>query len=211
MPVQVDNDANLGALAEWIWGAGRGCENLVYIKASTGIGAGFILDGRPYRGAGGTAGEIGHTIIDLGGPICRCGNRGCLETRVGIPALLELFKPTMGDLAIGQLIALAKDGEVACRRVLGDAGRTIGEAAAQLCSLINPERIILGGDLAAAGEIILDPLRDAIALAAVPSAAQDVTVMAGTLEDRAELLGALALALRASGRGVTPRRSRANI
>jgi predicted NBD/HSP70 family sugar kinase len=205
MPVQVDNDANLGALAEWTWGAGRGRDNLAYLKAATGIGAGLILDGRPYRGEGGTAGEIGHTIIDPFGPICRCGNRGCLETRVGIPAILELFRPTIGEVTISQVIASAQDGDTASRRVLADVGRTIGEAAAHLCNLINPGCIILGGDLAAAGEIILDPLRDALARTAIPSAAEDAMVATGTLGDRAEVLGAVALALHESGRGLRPR------
>ena len=89
-PVEVENDANLGALGEWMWGAGRGADHMAYVKASTGIGAGFIVAGEPYVGAGGTAGELGHTVVDPGGPICRCGNRGCLETYAGAPAILVL-------------------------------------------------------------------------------------------------------------------------
>ena len=205
MPVVVDNDANLGAMAEWIWGAGQGCDDVVYLKASNGVGAGLILGGQPYQGAGGTAGEIGHTIIDPSGPMCRCGNRGCLETLVGIPALLELFKPAFGEITIGEVISRAEEGDPACRRVLDDAGRTIGHAASHLCNLINPDRIVVGGELAGAGEILLTPLRDAITRAAIPSAAQDATVTAGVLGDRAEVLGALALALRESGRGLRPR------
>ena len=88
--VEVENDANLGALGEWMWGAGRGADHMAYVKAATGIGAGFIVAGAPYVGAGGTAGELGHTVVDPGGPICRCGNRGCLETlrrRAGDPRL----------------------------------------------------------------------------------------------------------------------------
>src|SRR3954469_5844689 len=83
--VQVENDANLGALGEWMWGAGRGADHMAYVKASTGIGAGFIVAGAPYVGTGGTAGEIGHTVVDPAGAICRCGNRGCLETLAGGP------------------------------------------------------------------------------------------------------------------------------
>ena len=206
MAVHVDNDANLGALAEWIWGAAQGSSDVVYLKVSNGIGAGLILAGAPYRGAGGTAGEIGHTIIDPSGPICRCGNRGCLETMAGIPAILELFRPTVGEVTIGEVIGRARDGDAACRRVLSDAGRVIGDAASHLCNLINPERIIVGGELAAAGSILLDPLRDAISRAAIPSAAEDAAVTAGVLGDRAEVLGAIALALRESGRGLMPRR-----
>jgi predicted NBD/HSP70 family sugar kinase len=206
MPVTVDNDANLGALAEWIWGAAQGCDDVVYLKASTGVGAGLILAGQPYRGAGGTAGEIGHTIIDASGPMCRCGNRGCLETLVGIPALLALFAPAFGQITIGEIIARAQDGDPACRRVLDDAGRTIGNAAAHLCNLINPQRIVVGGELAGAGELLLEPLREAITRAAIPSAAEEAVISAGVLAERAEVLGAVALALRESGRGLRPRR-----
>jgi predicted NBD/HSP70 family sugar kinase len=207
MQVRVDNDANLGALAEWTWGAARGCGNVVYVKAATGIGAGLILEGLPFRGAGGTAGEIGHTIIDADGPVCRCGNRGCLETLVGVPALLELLRPALGEVTISGVIEAAHAGDAACRRVLGDAGRVIGHAVAHVCNLINPECIVVGGDLAGAGEIILAPMRDAIARAAVPSAAEDARVTAGRLGERAEVLGAVALALRQSGRGVLPGRA----
>src|SRR3954447_4118661 len=87
--VRVENDANLGALAEIVWGAGRGRSDLVYVKVATGVGAGLVLNGRLYQGAGGTAGEIGHVTIDERGPVCRCGNRGCLESFAGAEAVLE--------------------------------------------------------------------------------------------------------------------------
>ncbi|HEV3229603.1 MAG TPA: ROK family protein [Solirubrobacteraceae bacterium] len=197
--VHVDNDANLGALAEWTWGAARDYENVAYLKVSTGIGAGLIVAGRPFRGAGGTAGEIGHTIIDPEGPICRCGNRGCLETLVGASALLELLRPAVGPVTLRQVLQRAREGDAACRRAIADAGTAIGVAVASLCNLINPERIVVGGDLGAAGELLLSPMRDALTRAAIPSAAADVDVVAGTLGDRAELLGAIALVLRDTG------------
>ncbi len=90
--VEVGNDANLGALGEWMWGSGRGVDHMAYVKAATGIGAGFIVNGQPYVGAGGTAGELGHTVVDPGGPICRCGNRGCLETLAAGPAVLSSLR-----------------------------------------------------------------------------------------------------------------------
>jgi predicted NBD/HSP70 family sugar kinase len=199
LPVEVDNDANLGVLGEWTWGAARGCENVAYLKVSTGIGAGLVLAGRPFRGAGGTAGEIGHTIVDPNGPICRCGNRGCLEMLVGAPALLALLEPAMGPVSLRDLLEGAESGDQACRRVIADAGTTIGAAAANLCNLFNPERIVVGGDLRAAGELLLAPMRDAIGRAAISSAAADVEVVTGVLGDRAEVLGALALVLRDRG------------
>ncbi|HEY3187389.1 MAG TPA: ROK family transcriptional regulator [Solirubrobacteraceae bacterium] len=197
--VQVDNDANLGALGEWTWGAGRGASNMVYLKASTGIGAGLILMGRLFRGAGGTAGEIGHTIVDPSGPVCRCGNRGCLETLVGAPALEALLAPTLGEVTVHEVIARAAGGDQACRRVIGDAGTAIGTATANLCNLFNPGRIVVGGDLAAAGELLLAPLRAALERAAIPSAAQDAEVVPAVLGDRAEVLGAVALVVRERG------------
>jgi len=199
LEVQVDNDANLGALGEWTWGAGRGAANGAYLKVATGIGTGLIVDGRPFRGAGGTAGEIGHTMIDRDGPVCRCGNRGCLETRVGALALLELLRPAHGELTVRELLEQAQAGDQACRRVLADAGSAIGAAAANLCNLLNPERIVVGGELGAAGELLLEPLREALGRAAIPSAAADAEVVAGELGERAEVLGAVALVLRSSG------------
>ncbi|MDX6686712.1 MAG: hypothetical protein QOF86_2840 [Baekduia sp.] len=195
--VEVENDANLGALSEWMWGAGRGAENMAYLKVSTGIGAGFIIGGRPYTGTSGTAGEIGHTVIDPTGPVCRCGNRGCLETLAGSAAMLAALRGRLGaDVAVGDVIGYASDGHIECVRAIADAGTAIGTAVATLCNLFNPERIVVGGDLAAAGPLLIEPLREAVRRGAVRSAAEDVNVVEGTLGERAEVLGAVALVLR---------------
>jgi predicted NBD/HSP70 family sugar kinase len=196
LPVHVDNDANLGALAELHWGAGRGRTSLTYIKIATGIGAGLVLDRRLWRGAGGTAGEIGHTTIDETGPICRCGSRGCLETFAGAPAIVELLKPSFGpDTTVEIVVEHALDGHLGSKRAIGDAGRHIGSALANLCNLFNPELIIVGGTLAAAGEILLEPMREAVQRRAIPSAAEDVTIASAVLGERAEMLGTVALVL----------------
>jgi len=195
-PVEVENDASLGALGEWMWGAGRGAGDLAYLKLATGIGAGLIVRGRPYGGSGGTAGEIGHTIIAPDGPICRCGNRGCLETLAGSEAILASLRGTLENPSLPAVIAAARDGHAGCARAIGDAGATIGGAVATLCNLLNPERVVVGGDLAAAGEMLLDPLAAALRRGAVRSAADDVVVVPGALGDRAEVLGAVALVLR---------------
>ena len=198
--VEVDNDANLGASGEWMWGAGRGCTELAYLKLATGIGAGLILGGRPFKGAGGTAGEIGHTMVDPSGPICRCGNRGCLEMLAGAGAVLDALRPTHGNgLTVKDVIALASDGDPGCCRALADAGHIIGGAASILCNLINPQRIVVGGEMAAAGEVLLGPLRESLERSAIRSAAQDVQVVQGSLGDKAEVLGAVALALHPTG------------
>ncbi len=195
--VHVDNDANLGALGEWMWGAGQGCADVVYLKLSTGIGAGLILGGRPFTGAGGTAGEIGHTKIDPSGPICRCGRRGCLEMLAGTGAVLDALRPTHGnELTMRAVVDLASAGDAGCRRAIADAAHSIGSVAGVLCNLINPQRIIIGGEMAGAGELALRPLRSSLERATIRSAAQEVEIVQGALGDKAEVLGAVALGLR---------------
>lgn len=195
VPVSVDNDANLGALAESRYGAAQGCRDAVYIRVSHGVGAGLILDGHVFRGHAGTAGEIGHVTIDENGPVCRCGNRGCLETFVRAPVLLELLRPSHGTLVLRDVIALATQGDPGCRRVIADAGRHIGVAAASVVNLLNPQRIVVGGALADAGDLLLDPLRAAVDRLAISTAAASLQVVRGALAERAEVLGAIALAL----------------
>jgi predicted NBD/HSP70 family sugar kinase len=200
MEVWLHNDANLGALAESVWGAGRGAGGLVYLKLATGIGAGIVLGGRLFAGAGGTAGEIGHTSLDETGDICRCGSRGCLETIASGTAIAALLSRSLGEpLTLDDVLERAVSGDPGCRRALADAGRHIGAAVADLCNLINPERIVVGGSMAVAGDVLLDPLREAVGLRAIPSAAEDVQIVLGELGERAELLGAVALVLHEAG------------
>jgi predicted NBD/HSP70 family sugar kinase/biotin operon repressor len=199
LPVHLDNDANLGALAEVALGAGVGARDAVYLMVSGGIGAGLILGGEIYRGTGGTAGELGHVLVDEGGPICRCGNRGCLETFAGGPAIVELLRPSHGaGLTLEHVIALAVGGDPGARRAIADAGRVLGRSVAAIVNAFNPELIIVGGSVGAAGDVLLDPLREAVHRYAIPSAANDVRITRGVLGDRAEVLGALELAARQS-------------
>jgi predicted NBD/HSP70 family sugar kinase len=199
LPVEIENDANLGALAELTWGSGRGCSNFAYIKAATGIGAGIVIDGKLLRGASGTAGEIGHTTLDGGGALCYCGNRGCLETVASGPAIVHLVGNGDGaGLTLGGVIARAAQGDVRCRRALSDAGREIGIAIAGLCNLINPERVVIGGVLSRAGDLVLDPIRGSIRRYATQAAAERVEVVSAVFVERAELFGCLALALASS-------------
>ncbi|WP_129843015.1 ROK family transcriptional regulator [Streptomyces sp. RFCAC02] len=201
--VHVDNDANLGALGELVWGSGRGCGDLAYIKVASGVGAGLVINGQIYRGPGGTAGEIGHITLDESGPVCRCGNRGCLETFTAARHVLPLLRTSHGtDLTMRRVVQLAREGDPGCRRVVTDVGRHIGTGVAQLCNLLNPSRVVLGGDLAEAGEIALGPIRDAVGRYAIPSAGGGLTLVPGALGSRAEVLGALALVLREMGDGV---------
>ena len=202
LPVHVENDANLGALAEYVWGSGKGHSDVIYIKLSSGVGAGLLLGGRLHEGAGGTAGEIGHTPAQQGTAICRCGSRGCLETVASARAIAEQLGASRGEpVSTQELLALPADGDPAAARLIAEAGREIGVALAGLCNLINPDCVIVGGDLSAAGELITEPVIESIRRYAIASAADQVTVVAGVLGDRAELLGALALVLHA-GDGV---------
>jgi predicted NBD/HSP70 family sugar kinase/biotin operon repressor len=196
LPVHLDNDANLGALAEVTLGAGREARNALYVMISSGIGAGLIIDGRPYRGNRGMAGEIGHVLVDETGPICRCGNRGCLETYVSGPALAELLRSSRGgDLTVTEIVRLAHQGDAGCSRAIADAGRVLGRVVAAICNIFNPEMVVVGGDLGEAGDLLLDPMREAVGRYAIAPAAADAKVVAGELGERAQVLGALALAI----------------
>ncbi|MFL6055185.1 MAG: ROK family transcriptional regulator [Actinoallomurus sp.] len=197
-PVHVDNDANLGALAEVTWGAARGQTDAAYIKIGSGVGAGIVIGGRVYHGPGGTAGEIGHITLNEDGPMCRCGNRGCLETYAGGRYLAELLRPTHGDgLTTARIVELALSGDAPCRRAVGDAGRYAGAGVASLCNLLNPRLVVVGGDLARAGNLLLEPMLEAVRRSAVSSAAALVSIVPGVLGDRSEVLGALALVMNA--------------
>jgi glucokinase-like ROK family protein len=198
LPVHVENDANLGALAEFVWGGGKGHSDIVYIKLSSGVGAGLLLGGRLHEGAGGTAGEIGHTPAQSGTAICRCGSRGCLETVASARAIAEQLSASRGEpVSTQELLELTANGDPAAARLIAEAGHEIGVALAGLCNLLNPDCVIIGGDLSAAGELMTEPVFESIRRYAIASAAEQVTVVSGVLGERAELLGALALVLHA--------------
>jgi len=201
-PVLVDNDANLGARAELLWGAGRAVRDFVYVKLATGVGAGIVVGAQVLGGVVGAAGEIGHLTVDEAGRVCRCGNRGCLEGLVGAGRLLELLRPSHGELTVEQLCALVAAGDRGARRVVADAGATLGGAVADVVNILNPALVVVGGELAATGEVLLGPVRQAVARRAVHVAAEHVRVVPGLLGARAEALGAVALVLQESDRYV---------
>jgi predicted NBD/HSP70 family sugar kinase len=197
--VHVGNDANLGALAEWTFGVGRGADDLIYLMLSDGVGAGLILNGRPYEGAAGAAGELGHVAVVDGGYVCRCGNRGCLETVVGTRALVGAVSHSRGpDTTLADVVELAVAGDPGCHRVVVDAGRTIGRALSGICAVLDPKLVIIGGRIAAAGPPLLDGVREVLARRLPAAISQGVVVTAGRLGDRAEALGAVALATRST-------------
>lgn len=196
-PVHIENDANLGALAEWRHGHGRGHRNLVFVKASSGVGAGLILDGALFRGSDGTAGEIGHVTLDEQGPLCRCGSRGCLEAYVSSGTALALMRDQLPKADLDAVIAAARSGDVAARRVFEDAGVHLGWGLAALANLVAPEVVIVGGDMARAGELLLEPARNGMRRHALPDTTP-TPVLAAHLGERASLVGALTLAIDAT-------------
>ncbi len=195
VPVFADNDANLGALAELYHGAARGVSDLVYVKVASGVGAGIVLGGRLHRGATGIAGEIGHVQVGEDGPVCRCGNRGCLETTVSARRIAELLDPAYDEpLSTDRVLELDAAEDAGVRRVLSDAGRTVGRALADLCNSLNPELVVVGGSLGTS-ESLLAGVRASIDRYAQPDTAAAVRVAAAELGDHAEVTGAIALAV----------------
>lgn len=193
--VTVDNDANLGAIGEHQHGVARGSADVVYVKVASGVGAGIVLGGRLHRGATGIAGEIGHVQVREGGHVCRCGSRGCLETEVSAPRLLEVLRPAYGeDMDVDRMLELDAAGDAGVRRVLCDGGRAIGRVVADLCASLNPAVIVVGGSLGSSAALVRG-MRESIDRHAQPDTASAVRIVSGELGDRAELLGAVSLAI----------------
>ena len=195
LPVVVDNDANCGAMAEHQHGAGRGASDLLYVKLASGVGAGLVLGGRLHRGVAGLAGEIGHVLAREDGQVCRCGSRGCLETEVSTRRLLDLLRPVYAEeLDLAGLLSLDASAETAVRRVLTDAGHTVGRVLAGICTTLNPSMIVAGGSLGTSPTLV-QAIRTGVDRYAHPEAAASVEVVPGHFGGRAEIMGALALAI----------------
>lgn len=190
-PVFLDNADNLGALAESRLGAARGYDDAAYISVSHGVGAGLILGGRVFRGSSGTAGEFGHTVIDETGPVCRCGNRGCLEAFVGADAVLAGLRADLPGLKLHDVVVRAVGGDARCIRAIGDVGHHVGIAASNLCNLLDPSRLVIGGELARSGELLLGPLRRSLECSVITSRHTIPEVIPSQLVERAEVMGAV--------------------
>jgi len=207
-PVTLNNDAELGALGEWAYGAGRGEKNLAYIKVGTGVGAGLILNQQIYGGTTGAAGEIGHLTIDENGPLCNCGNHGCLEAYAGGNAiaqqgraLVESGKRTLlSEVPVDQITAhkvadAATRGDLHAQEILRRAGTSIGVAIAGLINLFNPSVVIIGGGVAQVGDIITSPIRQAVRDRAMRASEESVRITTGMLGRRSLLKGATVQAI----------------
>ena len=202
-PVFVDNDANLGALAELWWGAGSSSGDLAYIKVATGVGAGFIINGRIFRGSGGIAGEIGHTSIDPNGPQCVCGLKGCLTTFIGTPALLERAKNELRaagldrrpPASIDELVNAALDGDPMSVELILYAGDRLGIGIANMLNLLNPKTVVLGGGITRASELLLDAVRRTIHGLSLPASISHADIRTTGLSEWGIAVGAATLVL----------------
>jgi glucokinase len=211
LPVFVDNDANVAALAEYRGGAGVGCSDLVMLTVGTGIGGGLILGGRLYRGALGSGAELGHTVIDMNGPPCQgnCPNRGCLEVMASGTALAREAMRVAGErpesglgraLADGVTLAgplvteLAYDGDESAVEVLELIGTRLGVGISSFVNAFNPEVVVIGGGVMAAGDLLLDAARAEVALRALPPSRDVVRIVTAEYGVEAGMVGAAALA-----------------
>jgi glucokinase len=211
LPVFVDNDANVAAIAEHRAGAARGCSEAVLLTVGTGIGGGLILRGQLYRGGVGAAAELGHVVIEMDGPPCQgnCPNRGCVEAlasgtalaREAVRAAQERPSSGLGQaLADGRELAgplvteLAHDGDEAAIDVIALIGSRLGVAIASLVNIFNPEVVVIGGGVIAAGELLLAPARAVVAERALPPSRDEVRIVAASFGVEAGMIGAAALA-----------------
>ncbi len=208
VPVLVDNDANLAALAERWWGAGRDVDNFAFIKVATGVGMGYVINGRIYRGSTGVAGEIGHLSVDPNGLPCVCGLRGCLATVVGAPALVARARALLAEhpdsaLADGEpTLAAIEDaalaGDALALRLVHEAAENLGRAVAGLLNLMNPSLLIFGGGLARLGDVLLEPLRETIRHRTLISSLVACEIRTSELGAQATAVGAATFVLKAA-------------
>ena len=204
IPTRVDNDVRCAALGELNYGAGIGCENLICITVGTGIGSGLIINGKLVRGTSNAAGEIGHIKLDMhGGPLCGCGDRGCLEAFASGPSIVamaeeyikggkstkyrELANPDITPYIVSEA---AKQGDPVAKRIFTIVGEYIGIGLASVVNLLNPEKIIIGGGVAAAGDLLLNPIKENLIKRAMPIAGSAVEIVPAQLGNSAGVIGA---------------------
>lgn len=193
--VKVDNDANAAALGEFFFGAGQGAHSLLYVTVSTGVGGGWILAERPYRGHSGVAGEIGHTVVDPAGPVCLCGKHGCVERLASGPYmaadLAEALGQAKGSLTGKDVAQLAQAGNPAAVHILRRGAEALGVGLGNAANLMNPARFILGGGVTKSGEQWWQWVRESARRTALPEVV--FTIVPAALGDDAPLWGAVAL------------------
>ena len=205
IPTRVDNDVRCAALGELNYGAGKGCENLICITVGTGIGSGLIINGKLVRGATNAAGEICHIKLQIHyGPICGCGDTGCLEAFASGPSIVAMAEDYIrggkstkfremasgGEISPYIVCEAAKAGDPVAKRIFTIMGEYIGIGLASVVNLLNPEKIIVGGGVADAGDLLLDPLRETLKKRAMKIAGAAVEVVPAQLGNTAGVIGA---------------------
>lgn len=173
VPVMLENDANVAALGEQWRGAGRGSKNMIMITIGTGIGGGLIINGKLYSGTNGSAGEIGHTVIDPAGPLCTCGRQGCLETLTSAAAMKRMAGEAVArgektslagkkEIEARDVICAAREKDPTAVKIINSAAHYLGMGIANMINLFNPDTVVIGGGVSGAGDVLLNPLRDSI-------------------------------------------------
>lgn len=210
-PVHVDNDARTALIAEWLWGSAQNCQNVLMLTLGTGVGGALLMQGQIVRGAHGAAGHIGHMTIDAHGPLCICGNYGCLETIFSARAIeAEAFSTAhrrVGSALTGraqpadcsEVFQAAAESDEAAEWIIDRAILHLSAALASLVHLVDPELIILGGQIAEAGPQLLNPLRDELRRRTRILIGQDIPIVFPRLPSHTGVIGAAGLALLETG------------
>lgn len=200
---KMDNDVNVVAIGEHRFGAARGRNHVLVVTLGTGIGGGLILNGKLYRGAWGYAGEIGHTTINFEGPVCNCGTRGCMEAYAGawaVEAFLREVKKkgimeNLEGLEPKHLEALARSGDRHAVEIFRKYAQYVAVGISNAVNLLNVEMVVVGGGIAAAGELLFEPLRQYVRLYTLPGAWKNLEIVPAALGNDAGVYGAVALVL----------------
>jgi glucokinase len=191
--IYVENDANAAAFGEFRFGAGKGFRNLIYITLSTGIGGGIIIDGKAYTGSIGTAGEIGHMVIDPDGPKCGCGNRGCLEALAAGPAIARMA----GQKNALEAELAARRGNKKAKNAIEKAAKYIGIGIANLNNILNPDIFVIGGGVSNMGRLLLDPVKSWAKKYSMEASRKSLIIVPAKLKNNAGVMGAIAICMKA--------------
>lgn len=215
VPTYLENDANAAALAELLFGAGKGCKNIVYLTISTGIGGGIIIDGKLYTGSNNNAGEVGHMAISKDGPLCGCGSYGCLEAfasgtaiarrsreyiiKEGVKTKILSVAKSVDEITAEDVFLAAKEGDSTAKFLVEEALNYLGIGIANICNIFNPEKVILGGGVTKVGNILFEKVKRIVNSRCFKPIAENVEILPAKLGDDVGIIGAAAVVLMRMG------------